>query len=319
MKIFNIQNLYRQIIKKNHTSIGKAISLIESSKERTDIIKEKLLNKLIININNYGKSSIVVGFTGATGAGKSTFINSLSLYIRKNIEKDIGIITIDPTSSMSQGSLMGDIARMCSLYQDTNIFARASKPQTLQIALPVLIYDIIIVLISACFEVIFVETVGTGQSDIDIYPLVDVLCFVMQPIEGDEIQTIKKGLLELVHIILINKCDDKTKYLAIKTRILYMSSFQYDSSKDVLTVSGLHKKGIAKTWETIRKVYNRKNLSKYDTMGLLFKKNIAIITLHTLFRVGINRLWYKRSAYLFLHKKTSMIKSLNHLKKFLRD
>jgi len=226
MKIFNINNLYDSVIAGDHKFISQAITLIESKSKRTFIVREKLLDKLIINICKYKKESIIVGFTGATGAGKSTFINSLSKYIKESTKENISIISIDPTSSMSQGSLMGDLARMSTLYNHSNIFARASKPQTLHMALPLLMYDIILVLIAASFGIILIETVGTGQADIDIYPLVDVLCFIMQPIEGDEIQTVKKGLLELVHLILINKCDEDTKHLAMKTRMLYMGSFQ---------------------------------------------------------------------------------------------
>lgn len=316
--ILNINSLCNKIIHRNHDIIGKIISIIENSNKRTNAIKRKLLNILIKHMHICKQKICILGITGSTGAGKSTFISQLSNYICANFYKRIGILTIDPVSPISQGSIMGDLIRMKCIYENKNIYARATKTNISYMSISLLTYDIILVLIAAKFDIIVVETIGTGQTNMDIYSLVDVLCLIMQPIEGDEVQIIKKGILELVNIILINKCDKDTKKLSNKTRNLYLTSLYQSNIKSILNISGLENKGIIKTWTIIKRIYFQSGYEKNISFSMFLKKIVSISLIKEFFSIYKNNIWYKRERNRLLFKRISLSQVITNIKTFIK-
>jgi LAO/AO transport system kinase len=188
--------LLYQIEKKDKRSLARAISLVENESAGF----EQLLLSLPI------KSVPVVGITGPPGAGKSTLINALTAEMVL-AGKQVAIIAIDPSSPFNKGALMGDRVRMSDHFLDEHIFIRSMASRGSLGGLSPKIIEVIDVLKAAWFDYIIIETVGVGQSEIEIAGLADTTILTLVPEAGDEIQTIKSGVMEIADIYVLNKAD----------------------------------------------------------------------------------------------------------------
>jgi LAO/AO transport system kinase len=148
----------------------------------------------------------IIGVTGPPGAGKSTLVNALIAELLKQ-QKKIAVLAVDPTSPFNLGSLLGDRIRMSAHFNDPNIFIRSIATRGAVGGLSVKTIELADVLRASGFDYVFVETVGVGQSEIDIAGLADVAMVVLVPEAGDEIQHIKSGLMEIADVFIVNKCD----------------------------------------------------------------------------------------------------------------
>ncbi|WP_010302975.1 ArgK/MeaB family GTPase [Candidatus Odyssella thessalonicensis] len=217
----------------NRRTLAKAISLIESTAEKDQPAADALITEL-------GKMpsqapAPVIAITGAPGAGKSTFIDAFGQKLA-NLGHLIAILTIDPTSPLSGGAILGDKTRMSKLAQHPNVFIRPSPSGAGRLGgVSAKTEDVIYILQAAGFEYIFIETVGVGQSEIDASLMSNIVMMLIAPGAGDELQGIKKGNLEFVDLLIVNKYDGDTKEIARATADDYQLALTGLNKKVILT------------------------------------------------------------------------------------
>ena len=214
--------LLDQIPKGDYKALARAISIVENETEGY----EELLFGL-----NYSPKTPVIGVTGPPGAGKSTLINALVNHLISKGKK-VAIVAVDPTSPFNYGSLLGDRLRMSGLFTHPNVFIRSLATRGSLGGLHPKIIEITDLVKSAAFDFVIVETVGVGQSEVEVAGLADRTVVVLVPEAGDEIQTMKAGLLEIADLFVVNKSDrpDAGRFRSHLERMM-----QEDRSPDQLT------------------------------------------------------------------------------------
>lgn len=233
----------------NRRSLAKAITAVESQNEESSENTQNLLQ----HAQKLGKKSLKIGFSGPPGVGKSTLIEALGLYLA-DMGKKIAVLAIDPSSPKSGGSILGDKTRMQKLSMHKNAFIRPTAAGTELGGLAKNTAAAITLCEASDYDVIFVETVGVGQSEAAVAKLVDVFVFLIQPGSGDELQATKRGSIELANIIVVNKADGaleaqaKQSFRAIKTS-LNLSSFR--QPQQILMTSAINCMGIEELWRMI--------------------------------------------------------------------
>lgn len=213
----NIQKL----IKGERRSLAKAITLIESSRPEDQAAAQKLLQDIL----PYTGNSIRLGITGVPGVGKSTFIESFGLFLLKQGHK-VAVLAIDPSSPISGGSILGDKTRMENLSQEDKAFIRPTPSLGFLGGVAQKTRESILLCEAAGFDYVLVETVGVGQSEFEVADMVDFFLILMLPNAGDELQGIKKGILELADAVIINKADGEILQQAHQTLAQYTSAMQ---------------------------------------------------------------------------------------------
>lgn len=191
-------DLIRGILKNNHGSISKAITLIENN--------QTPLEPFLSDIHENSCDAIRIGITGPPGAGKSTLTNSLIESCLAN-DKTVGVIAVDPTSPFTGGALLGDRVRMNKYVWDNRVFLRSMGSHCNLGGLSSKVQEVGDVLAASGKDFIFFETVGVGQGEHDIINVADISIVVLVPESGDEIQLMKAGLIEIADIFVINKSD----------------------------------------------------------------------------------------------------------------
>jgi LAO/AO transport system kinase len=194
--LFSTEQLKSGIEQGDTRALARAISIVENELSGY----EELLQTITI------RSAPVIGFTGAPGAGKSTLLNSLLTHLSVQ-GKRIAVVAVDPTSPFNYGSVLGDRIRMVRHFNNENIFIRSVATRGSLGGLSDKILEITDVLRAAPFDYILVETVGVGQSEVEIAGLADISVVVLMPDSGDDIQAMKSGLLEIADIFVVNKSD----------------------------------------------------------------------------------------------------------------
>jgi len=202
----NINDLISGILKGDKRSIARSISLIENS----DLTIRK---KIIKEIYNKGNAKII-GITGPPGVGKSTIIGNIAPMLSDYGK--VSILAIDPASPFSGGSILGNRIRMQESLSRKNIFMRSTSNRLYNGGLSEYSWDIVKILEASGSDFIILETVGSGQSDVDIMNIADITCVVLAPGLGDEIQALKSGIMEIGDLFIVNKIDHEGSYIAIK-------------------------------------------------------------------------------------------------------
>ncbi len=246
---------------RDRRSLAKVITLVESSlpahKEPARAILEQLLP-------DTGKS-VRLGITGVPGAGKSTFIESLGLHITSN-GLNVAVLAVDPSSTRSRGSVMADKTRMERLSAEPGAFIRPSPSGGTLGGVARKTRETMLVCEAAGFDVIIIETVGVGQSETTVASMVDFFLVLMLAGAGDEIQGIKKGILELADAIAINKADGDNIQKAERARQDYATALHYlrpstpTWTVPVLTCSAAEMTNIDRVWQTV--LDHRERLTK---------------------------------------------------------
>ena len=267
-------SLVEKILKSERAAIAKAITLVESSREKDKEESKDLISKLILNSGH----SVRVGFSGSPGVGKSTFIESFGSYLVGKGYK-LGILAIDPSSQLTGGSILGDKTRMSEISKNENTFIRSTPSRGSLGGVSFGTREAAIILDSAGYDFIFIETVGVGQSEIMAANLVDIFSLIVGPGSGDELQGIKKGITEYADIFIVNKADGDLKLQASKTASDYQSSLSYLSTseisinKQVLLVSSLEQTGMDDVITTIQEI-----ISSNKRSGLFEKRRSNQLT-----------------------------------------
>ncbi|WP_108670867.1 methylmalonyl Co-A mutase-associated GTPase MeaB [Peribacillus acanthi] len=212
---FNAQylNLEVGVLEGSRTHLGKAITLIESNSEKHFEMAQKLLQNLMPHT---GKS-IRIGISGVPGAGKSTFIEAIGTYLCSKGHK-VAVLAVDPSSSVTGGSILGDKTRMEELAKNQSAFIRPSPSEGTLGGVHRKTRETMLLCEAAGYDIILVETVGVGQSEAIVRGMVDYFLLLALTGAGDELQGMKKGIMELVDGVIINKADGDNKPLAIKTK-----------------------------------------------------------------------------------------------------
>lgn len=255
----NILDYIDGIKRSDKRLLGKAITLVESKKPEHRILAEQLLKELLPLT---GKS-IRIGITGVPGAGKSTFIESFGKLAIRNGKK-VAVLAIDPSSSINKGSILGDKTRMEELAVDPNAFIRPSPSSGFLGGITNTTFESLLVCEAAGYDYILIETVGVGQSETLVNDISDVFLFLKVIGTGDELQGIKRGIMEMADLIFINKVNDenlcKAKMTKTElTRALYFINPKEKSWKiPVLLGSGLEKTGLENVYDKIDDYINLK-------------------------------------------------------------
>ncbi len=191
------ENIIEGVKRADLKSIARAITLVENETEGS----WELLSAL-----SHTKNVPVIGFTGPPGAGKSTLINAFTQYIIQQ-NKRVAIIAVDPTSPFTKGSLLGDRVRMSQHFLHPNVYIRSMATRGSLGGLSPKVFEVVDILKSANFDYIIIETVGVGQSEVEIAGLADTTVLVLVPESGDEVQGIKSGVMEIADVFVVNKAD----------------------------------------------------------------------------------------------------------------
>lgn len=221
------EEILNGVISGNKRILGKAITLVESSKQEHRAQAEDLLQALMPHTGN----SVRIGITGVPGAGKSTFIESFGrLAISRG--KKVAVLAIDPSSSLSKGSILGDKTRMEELARDPNAFIRPSPSSGMLGGIANTTFETMLICEAAGYDLILIETVGVGQSEVMVSDITDVLLFLKIVGGGDELQGIKRGIMEMADLIFINKAEGDNLQKAKTTKLELMRALNFLPSKE---------------------------------------------------------------------------------------
>ena len=258
MKPIDAQIFIKGVREQNRRLLSKTITLIESSRPDHQQLARKIVDELLPHT---GKA-VRLGITGVPGVGKSTFIESLGISLVE-AGRRVAVLAVDPSSSRSGGSVMADKTRMEKLSVEENAFIRPSPSRGTLGGVARKTRETMLVCEAAGFDVIIVETVGVGQSEITVASMVDFFLVLMLAGAGDELQGIKRGVLELADAIAINKADGDNIEKAKKAAKIYTGALNMlqptspNWEPPVLTCSALEMTGIAEIWQTVVKFHKK--------------------------------------------------------------
>ena len=242
-------DLAEAVIKGDRRALARAITLVESTRADHRDRAESLLARLLPAT---GKA-VRIGISGAPGVGKSTFIEAFGLYLLAQDHR-VAVLAVDPSSPRSGGSILGDKTRMEELARMANAFIRPSPTGGTLGGVARRTREAGLVCEAAGFDVVIVETVGVGQSEIAVADMVDLFILLLPPAGGDELQGLKKGIVELADIIVVNKADGDLKAAAGRAAAEYAAAIPLlrvtipGWSTPVLQVSALERRAIAEVW-----------------------------------------------------------------------
>ncbi|MFW5652616.1 MAG: methylmalonyl Co-A mutase-associated GTPase MeaB [Planctomycetota bacterium] len=254
---FDVATIAEGVRSGNRAQLGRAITLIESQLPKHQPLAEDLLTRLLPHSGNSQR----VGITGVPGVGKSTFIEALGTLLTSRGHR-VAVLAVDPSSGVTGGSILADKTRMMTLAADENAFIRPSPSSGTLGGVARKTRETMLVCEAAGYDVVLVETVGVGQSETVVAGMTDVFLALMLPNAGDEMQGIKRGLLELVDLIAVNKADEDNMTAARRAVQEYINAMHYTRSAShakrggpamppVLTCSALERRGIAEVWAAV--------------------------------------------------------------------
>lgn len=243
------------LLEGNRRALAKAITLVESKLDTHREQAQEILEQILPQSGN----SIRIGITGVPGVGKSTFIEAFGLYLISQ-GKRVAVLAVDPSSPIAGGSILGDKTRMEELSRREEAFIRPSPAEGALGGVAQKTRESMLLCEAAGYDVILVETVGVGQSEYQVAGMVDFFMVLMLPGGGDELQGIKKGILELADALVINKADGESENLAKVSRTHYTSAMNLLRHNTfwtprVMTCSALESVGIDAVWGMVVDYY----------------------------------------------------------------
>ncbi len=240
------------IIDGDRVVLSQAITLLESTRREHQLLAQEIIEQCLTR----KADSIRLGITGTPGVGKSTFIDAFGMHVIGQGHK-IAVLAIDPSSQLSKGSILGDKTRMVQLSANDHAFIRPSAAGGSLGGVARKTRETILLCEAAGFDTIIVETVGVGQSEIAVHSMVDCFLLLLQPGAGDELQGIKRGIVEMADILAVNKADGERLAAAKRARQEYRNALHLFPPKasnwtpPVVTCSALSGEGIPEIWNLI--------------------------------------------------------------------
>lgn len=253
----HLQDLINGLLQGNRVFLSRAITLVESKRADDRRLSAELIDKVLSS----GKKSFRIGVTGVPGVGKSTFIEAFGKMLT-GIGKKVAVLSIDPSSNRTKGSILGDKTRMDELSRDPNAFIRPSASGSSLGGVASSTRESVLLCEAAGFDIIIIETVGVGQSETVVKDMVDYFLLLMLAGGGDELQGIKRGIMEMADHILINKADNENLKAAklaqkdYKNAVHLFPPNEADWEVPVGLCSALEKSGIEEAWNEIEKYQN---------------------------------------------------------------
>lgn len=239
----------------NRRALARAITLVESGRDDHRAHSLELLRQ----VGQPGREALRIGLSGTPGVGKSTFTESFGMML---IEEGlrVAVLAVDPSSARSGGSILGDKTRMERLSRAPEAFIRPSPSQSALGGVARRTREVIALCEAAAFDIVIVETVGVGQSEVMVSEMTDIFTLLLAPAGGDELQGVKRGIMEIADLILVNKADGELKAQAVRTCADYAGALRLmrkrvgdpEGFPKALTVSALAEDGLGQAWTEIR-------------------------------------------------------------------
>lgn len=249
----DIDDLKERLLKGERRALARAITLIESTRDDHRALSRDLIGGL------YGAGDAIrLGLSGTPGVGKSTFIEAFGIMLAERGLK-IAVLAVDPSSARTGGSILGDKTRMEQLSRHPNAFIRPSPSQAALGGVARRTREAIILCEAAGYDVVIVETVGVGQSETMVADMTDLFLLLLAPAGGDELQGVKRGIMEIADLIVVNKADGALKSTATRTAADYRGALRLMRSRpqdpegvpDSITVSAVEGDGLEDTWNRL--------------------------------------------------------------------
>ncbi len=303
------------ILAGNITLLSRAVTLVESSKSG----HQQLAQEIIVRCLPFSGKSLRIGITGVPGVGKSTFIEALGTYITGRGGK-LAVLAIDPSSERSKGSILGDKTRMEELAGNKNAYIRPSPSAGTLGGVARKTRETIVLCEAAGFDHVFIETVGVGQSETAVHSMADFFLLLMLAGAGDELQGIKRGIMEMADLLAINKADGSNFEKAQIAKSQYRNALHLFPKKDsgweprVLTCSALNNNGIHEIWD---KIETYKKLTV--TNGFFHKKRNeqSIFWMHETIQEQMKRAFYGHPEISRKLKEFEMLVMNNEISSFV--
>ncbi|MCA2014366.1 methylmalonyl Co-A mutase-associated GTPase MeaB [Cereibacter sphaeroides] len=257
-----------RILKADRRALARAITLVEST--RPD--HREQATELLAELAGHGRQALRIGLSGTPGVGKSTLIESFGIMLAEAGLK-IAVLAVDPSSARTGGSILGDKTRMERLSRHAGAFIRPSPSQSHLGGVARRTREAVALCEAAGFDVVLIETVGVGQSETVVAELSDVFVLLLAPAGGDELQGVKRGIMEAADLIVVNKADGDLKATATRTcadyagalRLLRKRPQDAPGFPKAITASALHEQGLSEVWEQIRSLASwRKENGHWD-------------------------------------------------------
>ena len=293
-KKLSTEEYVQGILAKDRTILSRAITLVESNSAKHATMAQEVLTHLLPKT---GKS-IRIGITGVPGVGKSTFIEALGGYLCDQGHR-VAVLAVDPSSTLSKGSILGDKTRMNELSRRAEAFIRPSPSSGTLGGVAQKTRETMLLCEAYGFDVIFIETVGVGQSEVTVRSMVDFFLLLMLSGAGDELQGIKKGIVELADALLINKADGDNKSKALRACREYANALHYLTpategwKPSAYTCSAVTQEGIDRIWKIITQF-----MEQTQESGIFQKRRDeqAIHWMHSMIREYLQVRFYQHPA-----------------------
>lgn len=295
------QELVTGIKEGNRVILSRAITLIESQREDDIAQSEEILQAVL----PYTGRSYRLGITGVPGVGKSTFIEAFGTLLTEN-GKQLAVLTIDPSSQRTKGSILGDKTRMESLARNKNAFIRPSASGTTLGGVSGKTREVMLLCEAAGFDFIIIETVGVGQSETLVHGMVDFFLLLMLAGAGDELQGIKKGIMEMADAVVINKADGDNVSMSKRAKKEYQNALHLFPANpsgwipQVKTCSSIDGKGLQEVFEMLEK-YERQtqgngffDQNRSEQQVAWFKENLDVLLKTAFFKKPEVRSLYEK-------------------------
>lgn len=274
-KLLSVKEFIEGIKHKDLSILAKAITLVESRNPEHQRMAGELI-KEILPLTGKAKR---IGISGTPGVGKSTFLENFGMFLIEQ-GKTVAVLAIDPTSQITGGSILGDKTRMSKLSASMNAFVRPSPNGPTLGGIAAKTREAMLLCDAFGYDYIFIETVGVGQSEVSVSHIVDMFLLLMQPGSGDELQGIKRGILEVSDLVIVNKSDGDYEKISEMAQHDYKKSLEVLQEKrswktSVVRCSSLYKKGFSEVENKIKEYFSQFNQEHRDAQVRLWLEELV--------------------------------------------